>query len=186
MIRSRPLPRVACGCVLFFIALAAGCGGGDDSPTTPIRHPQDFLPQEIGGMAADGAVRVATTTAQLQEIVDGGYQTYTQHGFREVAERNYAGSVGGTPTTLRARVFDQGSAANAEALYDDVNVDPGGCSIFEELGDEARICTGITSLTLQFRRDIYWIELVMFNTSADARAVLELVARHIDGEIQGD
>ena len=186
MITSRLLQNAAGGCFLILTAFLASCSNGDDSPTAAIRHPQDFLPQEIGGMATDGAVRVATTVSELQEIVDGGYQTYTQHGFREIAEQNYAGTVGGTQTALRARIFVQGTTTNATALYVDVNVDPGGCSILEELGDEARLCTGLISLTLQFRRDLYWIELVMHNTSVDARGVLELAARHIDGEIQGD
>lgn len=168
-----------------FVLVAVGCSEDKKTTEPPIRHPQDFFPQAISGMSRDGAVRVATTTAELQEIVDGGFQVYTQHGFRELAEQNYSGTVGGTQTGLQARIFDQGTSANATALHADENVNLGGCSSLSGLGDEARHCPSFSSQTIQFRRGQYWVQLLIYNAAQDGRTVLELFAQHVDGEIQG-
>jgi hypothetical protein len=177
------------------LALAAAglIGCEKDDPNSPgsgpgpaIRHPQDFLPQQVGGMAQDGPARVATNVTDLQAIVDGGYQTYTLHGFRELAEQNYVGTLGGAQATLRARIFDQGNATSAAALHADENVNPGGCSAYNDVGDEARVCSGLVSQTLQFHRDAYWVELVIQNTSPDGRSVLDLCAQHVDGRIRAE
>jgi hypothetical protein len=182
--RTLRSPRRAAILAPLLLATALiGCGK-DNSPQPSIRHPQDFLPQTLSGLARDGAVRVATNVTELQAIVDGGYQTYTQHDFRELAEQSYSGTLGGSSTTLRARVFDQGTAAAATALFADVNVDPGGCTTLLDFGDEARICSGLLTQTVQFRRGIYWVELVIQDTSPDGRSLLELFAQHVDGEIR--
>lgn len=176
------LPLLRIGLVVLLIA---GCGD-DKKETTepPIRHPQDFLPQSVSGLAKDGAVRVATTATELQEIVDGGYQVYTSHGFRELAEQNYTGTVGGTQTSLLARLFDQETEANATALHADENINTGGCSPSGGIGDDARYCPSFISQSIQFRRGQYWVQLAISDVSPDGRTVLELFAQHIDSEIQ--
>jgi hypothetical protein len=184
MLTPRPSRSAAVLCCALLAVALAGCGK-EKSSQPAIRHPQDFLPQTISGMTRNGAVLVATNVTELQAIVDGGYQVYTQHDFRELAEQYYTGTVGGNTTTLRARVFDQGTVTGATALFADINVDPGGCITTTEVGDESRTCSGLLSQTLQFRRDIYWVELVIQDTSPDGRSVLDLLAQHIDGEIQG-
>ena len=163
-----------------------GCGDDDKKSTDPtIQHPEDFLPQSVSGMTRDGAVQTATTTSELQALVDGGFQVYTSHGWRELAQQNYTGTVGGMETGLQARIFDQGAAENAAALHADENLSSSGCSIVNGLGDEGRHCPSFGSQSLQFRRDRYWVQVLIYNDTQDGRTVLDLFGQHVDGEIQG-
>jgi hypothetical protein len=157
----------------------------DDNGTNPvIRHPQDFLPPGTQGMPAVGSPRIATDTAGLQDIVNGGFQVYTNNGFQELAEQTYEGTVGSNSATVRIWIFDLGDAANAEALHDEL-LQEGSWEEWDGVGDAAHRRTELFSHIILFRRDNYSARLDISNSSQDAKDLVVLFATHIDQRIIG-
>lgn len=172
--------------VFFLLAawLGAGCGGdsGPDSPSV-VRHPQDFLPQQVGNMIPAGTARTATTATELQEIIDGGYSTYTKHAFREFVQQTYQGTVGGTEAVVVVWIFEVATSDDAHALHLDEDVQTGNCQDLTGIGQEERLCLGLGNKTLQIRREQYWTRITIDESSADAEELLKLFAAHVDQKI---
>ncbi len=185
---NRPGSRkfLALSVILAVVTLSlCGCKDDDGGVTPPVRHPEDFLPPGTEGMPKYGSPRIATNVDELQEIVNGGYQDYSNNGFQEMVEQNYVGSVGGSPASATVRIFDLDSAENAAAVHGELTRE-GNWEVVEGLGDEAhQMTSGSLAHTLQFRRSLYWVSLVINSTVQDAKDLLLLFAIHIDQEIIG-
>ncbi len=164
-----------------FVGCSGDDGGGGSAPT--IQHPEDFFPSQIGGMAAEGSPTTATTPSELRDLIDGGYEIYTNHTFQEFAEQNYEGTTGDQSATLTAWIFELATVGDAEYLFEDEQVQTGACSDWTGLGDQAQLCLTFDSQTIQFQRDRYWVQMNINRTSPDAEDVLVLLGGHIDQEI---
>ncbi len=174
--------------LLILGALAVGCSedSNDNGEQPVIRHPQDFLPPSTSGMLTSGDPSVATDAASLQDVVNGGYETYTNHGFEEMVYQRYEGTVGGTSAMAEVKIFDQGTTANAEALNHEIR--QMGLFTWETLsgiGDEAHQGVGLNAYGIIMRRANYTSELTITSSTQDAQELLRLFATHIDTEIQG-
>jgi hypothetical protein len=164
------------------LSLLPGCGGDEDEPGPTIRHLQDYLPPGTAGMVKDGSPRLATDTAGLQDIVNGGYEVYTNNGFREMIEQRYAGTVGGNSATMKIWIFDQSTRANVLALHDEL-LQVGIWENWGQAGEEGFERTELFAYLILFRRDEYSVRLEVGNTSQDGKDLLGLFATHIDQEM---
>ena len=185
---SSILPIIAAVVVLILGALAAGCteDSNDNGGQPVIRQPQDFLPPSTSGMLTSGDPSVATDTASLQDVINGGYETYTNHGFEEMVYQRYEGTVSGTSAMAEVKIFDQGTAVHAEALNDEIR--QMGQFTWESLsgiGDEAHQGVGLNAYGIIMRRADYTSELTITSSTQDAQELLKLFATHINNEIQG-
>jgi hypothetical protein len=135
-------------------------------------------------MPKDGPSRTATTTQTLQDIVNGGYEVYTNNGFRELAEQKYSGTVGTAAASFTVWIFDMGTAANAEALHDE-QTQVGTWEAAGEVGEEDHRQTALFAYTILFRRGKYSVRLESSANSQDAQDLLILFATHVDQEITG-
>jgi hypothetical protein len=170
-------------CLIMIALCGAGCSGDDDGESAPeIRHPQDFLPPGTQGMVKDGNPRTASDTVGLQEIINGGYEDFTNNGFQEMVEQNYAGTVGGNQASIRVRIYDMGAAENTAALHVELT-DEGPWQANDEIGDEEDRLRASSYQTILFRRGQYTSELVITDGSQDSMDLLILFATHIDQEI---
>ncbi|MBD3335378.1 MAG: hypothetical protein GF355_07660 [Candidatus Eisenbacteria bacterium] len=169
--------------VILATALIPGCSDDDGGSEPVIERPQDLLPPGTETMVADGDPRIATDASGLQEIVNGGYETYTNHGFQELAEQKYNGQVGeadGVGTTIW--IFDMGSGENAAELQVELTRE-GPWQESDQFGAEEHRLRSSNSQTILFRLETYSVRLVIGNGSNDAEVLLELFAEHIEGEI---
>lgn len=171
--------------LLVVLPFCAGCGDDNGGTEPEIRHPQDFFPQSVGGLTRDGSPRTATTETELQDLINGGYETFTSHNFEEFAEQAYMGTVGDAEVNLTAWIFEFETVGDAANLYEDERVDIGGCEGVDEIGNQQELCRALFSLVMQIQRDEYWMRLTITSSSQDARQVLDLIATHIDDEITG-
>lgn len=179
---------VAALLLLVLSGLLPGCGDSDDNDgnTNPQPfHPQDLLPQSVGSMLRDGSAQSGTTDSELQAIINGGYELYSRHGYREFVYQDYAGTAAWGEAHATVAIFEMASAENAQDLYNDPDTDQGGCGEAVSIGDQGRLCTSLLDLTLQFRRGKYWVRVLMNNNSEAAKTQLQLFGTHIDQEIQG-
>ena len=173
------------GAALLLLAalLPIACSDDEDNGEQPvIRHPEDFLPPDTGGMIKSGDASVATDAESLQQLINGGFQIYVNNGFVEMVQQIYSGSVGGSTAEITAWIFDQGSTTNAMALHDELLQ----LGTYEELtgiGDSAHRKDDLFTHTILFRRNNYSSQLVINPNNQDAKDLLQLFATHIDGEI---
>ena len=136
-------------------------------------------------MTAEGSPQSATTAAELQALIDGGYTIYTSHNFQEFAAQTYTGTLSTGQATLTAWIFELATVADSQALHGDEQVQTGNCQTLQGIGEMERLCFGLGSQTIQFQRSKYWVRLFIDNSSPDARGILELVGAHIDQKIIG-
>ncbi len=181
----RPAGICSLSAGLFLAALlvtAAGCSKDDNTSGPTIRHPQDFLPAGTEAMPKAGSPRVATDTDGLRLIVNGGYQVYTNNGYREVVEQAYSGTVGSSAASITVWIIDVGSSENADALHDEL-LQIGTWEEMDELGDEAHSQTALFAYTILFRAAGYSARLVITTSSQDAKDLVLLFATHVEQEI---
>jgi hypothetical protein len=117
----RPRCSLVAACVLLLAAALAGAGSTARADCAAI-DPLSLLPPEGAcDWARDGVPQSAHTLEELAQIIDGGAFLFGQYGFVAAVFGNYAGEIGGEPAAVTVSIFNQGTAANAEALYTDPN-----------------------------------------------------------------
>jgi hypothetical protein len=169
--------------LILAVALTA-CNDDDDVTGPELRDLADFLPPGTATLTKAGDPRLASDVASLQDIVNGGFEVYTNNGFQEMIEQLYEGSVGGSVANVKVMIFDQGNAANAAALNEELTLE-GAWEAWGEIGDEAHKSGGLFAYIILFRRDEFSIRLDIDGSTQDAKDLLELFATHIDLEITG-
>jgi hypothetical protein len=113
--------RAVAALVLLLAATLAGAGPAARADCAAV-DPLSLLPPDGAcDWARDGAPQSAYTIEELAQIIDGGAFLFEQHGFVAAVFQNYAGEIAGEPAAVTVSIFNQGTAANAEALYDDPN-----------------------------------------------------------------
>lgn len=179
--RRALLLAFAATCTLLAV-VPAGCSKDEEGNGPTIRRPQDFLPPGTAGMQKDGSPRIATDTASLQDIVNGGYEVYTNNGFQEMVEQLYSGTLGGTATSVKISIFDMVNTQNTITLHEEL-LQVGTWEEYDQIGDAAHRRTELFAHIFLFRRTGYSVRLEISNSSQDARDLVVLFATHIDQEI---
>ena len=172
--------------LLGLMALLIGCGDEAGGPT--IRHPQDFLPQVLGGMTPEGSPTNATTAEELSDAINGGFNIYVEHNFQECTQQFYQGTIRDDQVVIEVWVFEMPTTQDATDLQNDEQLI---CTAFREvlsdIGDQGELCYTGEWQMIRFRRENYYsrifIETYPQEAFEDVRTVLELFATHIDQKI---
>ena len=141
---------------------------------------------EISGWTYSGSSWVANNVSELTTHINGAADTYQRHGFAEAAHQEYAGNVGSSSAQIKVTVFDQGSPANATALYADPALGFTGAVVWTGGAGEAARYVRINGVAqmLSFRRNGYYVYLELLNVDTDqSLSVLMGFASNIDGKI---
>ena len=173
---------------LLALTLLLGCSSDETGGGTVIRHPQDFLVNDVEGWDMDaGTVETATTISELRAAAVNGSiiaDAVDLHNFREWAGAGYAGSLAGGLVNVTLWIFEQQSAEDALALYNDSEYDiapPTSEPPEQAMGDEARIYpSGLHATTLDFVRGPYWVYILILAAGEDAEQVVQLFGASVD------
>ena len=176
---STLFPLLACPALLPFIT---GCEKGDKGE--PVDHdPEDFLPVNLPGWDRAEQNRTGTDYDDLYAAIGEPAVIYTRHHMSSFAFASFIGTGEFTGATLTVLVTKMQTEADANALYDDSDLvfqpnDP-----IPDLGEEARLTSGLAESLLQFRRDMFYVELKMANAPAGL-AENELLAIGADIDVK--
>ena len=181
---ARPITRSIL--VLLTLATAAGVGMPARAACEDV-DPLGLLPidEACPGWVRDGEAQTAYTIEELTDIIDGGAYLYEQYGFVAAAFQNYAGEIAGEPVSMTLSVFNQGTAENAEALYNDPGSGSGDpVGDWEGLGEaRMRIAFGIVSF--QFWESCFFVSIVVPAGGEDAVPHARCIAEEVLGLIGG-
>ncbi len=149
--------------------------------------PLTVLPDDevCPGWVRSGEAMAAYTLEQLMEIINGAAGLFEQYGFVAAAFQNYAGEVAGNPTEMTLSVFNQGTAENAEDLYNDPESGLG-----DPIGDwggsgEARVRVAFGVVTFQFWEECFFASIVVISGGEQAVPHARCIAEAVVSLIQG-
>jgi hypothetical protein len=118
--------------------------------------------------------------ATLYAIIDGGAEIYISHNFQYALRQFYYGQIGGHDVILSLMLFDQGTPADAEALYHDSLLVPPLSMALDSIGEEARVDTSLLfDYLLDFWRDKYYARITLskeFGANAALQTVMGFAA----------
>ena len=108
------------------------------------------------------------------------------YGFVEAANQSYQGTIDQGTRKLHLTVFNQGTADNAEATYEDPEVGVSGAVIWDGgAGDAAKYAWyGQLSQTLVFHSGPYFVLLEMEYGTEESLNILKQFALNVDGKIK--
>jgi hypothetical protein len=150
--------------------------------------PVDLLPGNGAclGVTLDGEPMTAYTPSELYALINGGAQIYFDHGWVATALQNYSIDVAGQPVPATLKLFNQGTEANATALYDELL----SIGIWEPIPDwlgsgVAHYRTELFSITLQFREACFVSDIIVLSTEPAALAAARCLGETTAALIQG-
>jgi hypothetical protein len=183
------LPMALLAAAIATFAVLGGCGSDKKTEETPTcstsGHPEDFLPNNIQGWPEPPGSRLtATTAAELESIVDGGYQNYLRFGFQEFVKTDYSGSIGEATPSVTVEITELSSPEQAIALYNDPFFAPLTSEpVTPSVGDASRLTRSPGWLTIDFVECAYWVKLYINDSSDDGLSVLQAFAASIEQEM---
>lgn len=136
------------------------------------------------GWVTDGEMQTAYTYEELTDVINGAAHLYEQYGFVAAAFQNYLGEVGEEVSPMTLSVFNQGTAANAEALYDDMNSGSG--DPVDDWGGtgDARMRIAFGTVSFQFWENCFFVGIVVVVGGEAAVPHARCFADEIVGRIQ--
>jgi hypothetical protein len=153
--------------VLLSAAAFAGAGPVARADCAAI-DPLSLLPPEGAcEWARDGVPQSAYSLEELAQIIDGGAFLFGQYGFVAAVFANYAGEVAGEPSAVTVSIFNQGTPANAEALFNDPNSGSGDPLPGWGGSGAARYRTAFGFFTCEFWEECFYGSIV-FTAGGDA------------------
>jgi hypothetical protein len=137
------------------------------------------------GVTRDGETLTAYTIPELQDLINGGYEVFANHGFVAMALQNYLIDIGGSPAVSSLYLYNQGTSANAEALYDELA--SGSWEAVSDWGGsgEARVKTALFSITFEFHEACFYGSIVVMSLDDQAVSSARCIAEAIVAGIQG-
>jgi hypothetical protein len=162
--------------------------GDDNGPGGAVADVSDFLPGDgdVTGWVTEGSPREANDESSLYDIIDGGAAVYVEWGFQQGVEQSYTGTVAGASSEAVIRVFDQGTAWNADGVFQDERIAPPGAIPWSAAGDSARVRTDLfQDQGIDLRQDRYYVEVRVGNGGDRdiALEVAELFTIHVSEKI---
>jgi hypothetical protein len=141
---------------------------------------------EIAGWTYTGSAWTANNVSELTTYIDGMADTYQRHGFVEAAHQDYQGSVNSQSVLLTLSVFNQGSQANATALYTDAALGfVGAIDWTNGAGNTAHyVRNGGLSQVLAFYRGGYFVSFTMSSDTEESLNVLKQFALNVDAKLK--
>lgn len=112
--------------------------------------------------AGPGDLVEAWDYASLYAIIDGMAEVYISHNFQYALRQYYYGQIAGHDVRLTLWMTDQGTAEDAEALYQDPLIVPPAYQPIQGIGAEARMDTSLLwDYKLDFWRDKYYVSVTL-------------------------
>jgi hypothetical protein len=183
-VRTFPLLPVIAAILLF-----ASCAKEDAPNNNTIVTISDLLPKdnEISGWprkAGSDAGWLATNSGELQQRIDGGFELFANHGFVEAAMQQFTGTVNGTAgIELEVQVYNQTTAAQADAVFDDPNnVFANPITPNNPPSTKAQITRNLAT-TMKFTKGKYYVLLTVLSSDDKAQDILEVFANNVAAKI---
>lgn len=141
---------------------------------------------EIAGWTYAGQRWVANNVSELTTYINGQAEIYQRHGFVEAANQSYEGKIDGANRQLQLTVYNQGSEANAQALFNDPDLQlTGGLVWTGGAGKEARYFRfGGLSQVMAFYRNSYFVYLQINYDTEESLNILKQFALNVDQKIK--
>ena len=166
----------------------ASCDKSDGGTNTNVVTITDLLPRdnEISGWARGSRDWVARNKDDLQREIDGGFEIFANHGFVEGAMQNFTGTVNqATGIECDVEVYDQRSAAEADALFEDPE------KVFSSPiipanppSSKAQIQKDVFSYRMKFTKSKYFVTISIGSNDDKTQEVIEIFAKNIAGKIK--
>jgi hypothetical protein len=171
---------------IFLTMISLSCSKDKGSnPEDNVLDPVDLLPKagEISGWTPQGEAEEWIGEALYQPI-NGEAEIYIRYGFQEAAFQDYQGSGSWSNTMLSVRVFQQESAAQAQALYEDPGSGTGTpWTGSDAAGTQARTEQLPLSSTVDFYESKFFVTVDIASGQDQALDVAKLFARNVSGKI---
>ncbi len=176
------MTRLSMTAVALICTLTAPAGATCDQIDPLILIPGN---EACPGIVLDGEPQTAYTYDELYEIINGGAEVYINYGFVAAAFQNYLVDIIGEPVPGTLSVFNQGTAENAEALYDDP-ASGGGDAIPDWPGTgDARVQIFLFATRLQFWEACLFVSFEVASTEAEAYDAARCIGERILESIHG-
>lgn len=170
---------------LFTVGLLFFCSK-DKSSNPKALTPEDLLTKdnEISGWVRSGDFWTASNAGDLNNHIDGEAVIYTNRGFVEAAKQGYQGEVLGNTESVELRIFDQGTAENAQSVFDElVRQMSNPVDWNTNSGRMAKVERFPLSQKLMFWKSKYFISLSITSGLDEALNILKTFANNVDSKI---
>lgn len=158
----------------------------DNSSNPKALTPEDLLikDNEISGWVRSGDFWTASSAGDLNNYINGEAVIYTNRGFVEAAKQDYQGNILGNTATIELRIFDQGTAANAQSVFDELALQMSNpVNWLTNSGQTAKIERFSLSQKLIFWNSKYFISLSITGETDEALNILKTFANNVDSKI---
>lgn len=158
----------------------------DNSSNPKALTPEDLLikDNEISGWVRSGDFWTASSAGDLINYINGEAVIYTNRGFVEAAKQDYQGNILGNTATIELRIFDQGAAANAQSVFDELALQMSNpVNWLTNSGQTAKIERFSLSQKLIFWNSKYFISLSITGETDEALNILKTFANNVDSKI---
>lgn len=159
---------------------------GDEETTPEEIDVVDIVPldNEISGWTRSSDMRVAENATQLQAIINGEAESWTNNGFVKFVQQFYEGDL--PAVTIELRIADMGDSTGAQGIYDDIETyyystpiewtdnPPGDAARYEMIG---------FSYLVDFRDDKFHTWISISENSDAALNIAQLFALNISSAI---
>ena len=170
--------------VLLILPIGTSCRKESTTGPGKALEATDLLPKDddIQGWKGSGEARTASNYDELYAHIDGAGVLYIDHGFEFYAGQLYNDPKG---VELEVAIYDQGSAEDARALYEDPLMVPSLSNDLPSLGEEGRVDEGgLFHYGVEFIRDRFFVRVTIQDKSDDGLNTAMLFALQIDQDIQ--
>jgi len=170
--------------IILMLALPVSCSK-DKGINSEDKDPMDLLPKagDISGWTPQGAPE-EWVGDDLYQPIDGAAEIYIRYGFEEAAFQDYQGSGSWSSTNVSVQVFQQESAAQAQALYEDPGSGTGTpWTGSDAAGIHARSEQFSLSCTVEFYESKFFVHIDIASGEDQALEVAKLFARSVSDKI---
>jgi hypothetical protein len=159
--------------------MGISCGGKFAAGPGRTLEAANLLPgdDDLKGWKRSGEKLEALNDKELYKYIDGAAGLYLKHGFRAYAGQLYKGPKG---LEVEIAIYDQGSAKNAQELYQDPMTKPSLSRMLENLGEEARIDErSLFHYAVEFIQGRFFVRVIVQDKSEDSLNIGMLFARSV-------
>ena len=126
----------------------------------------------------------ANSSDELSFFINGEAMLYTERGFVEGTKQEYEGIVLDTYLNVELRIFDQGTAVNADSVFNEIvrqMADPSDWA--SGVGEESKIERYLLAQRIIFRKSHYFVSLIVNSGLDEALEVLKKFANNVASKI---
>jgi len=142
---------------------------------------------EITGWVYSGSGWIANNGSELTQQINGGSELYIKYGFIEAASQLYQGTIDDIGCEIGLTVYNQGTAGNAVALFEDPDLGLTSALNWTDnpAGTVAKYIrySGVSQV-LCFYRSSYLVYLTMSFDTEESLSILKQFAYNVDEKVK--